>query len=590
MARSYEWYRLAVEHRADDVLPKAPGGEEPASAETAPAEVELTEKQCRLEVIGGDEELKSRREMGTIAPETVLVRRDWETHSINVAPAAQRVSWKVPSHETDACKVGWDKLKQMVKADALPEDAWIAWGPFRYRKAELPQVLLSVDEAREKAGRAKAWVQRFLAADFPSTDVCRRVDEARDAAESVRIQVEELVAVSQPEEPPPAEPPPRKSARRFLVGLASALALLGILGVLGIVALQFQGDQEARTRLGEVQAALVRLGERDGRAAATGLDEGQARAAVDRLVKAGDSTIAASQSLLEEAESREKQFRDLQAEVRGALARFADEQARQAVRYGDGIAEQGTRLSSVQTAVDSLRAALDELRRETRQLEGRVDRVADSLQVPPDESLRPVLLVVDLGERMGAYGYPAVRRALLESVEAALRKSPRRPIGVVASRGSQNVPLLSPDVHYLVPDLDDFRKELTAARPRVGEPCDRLVAIQGALDLVAPRGGRWRIVYVTCNPLRPAEPSPQAWSQARGLAAELGAEVWVVHLLQGDDGPSGELLRLATASGGQYVSILSSDEPGDLPEGYQAESRLVRLLHQSLDLSVSHVP
>ena len=254
-----------------------------------------------------------------------------------------------------------------------------------------------------------------------------------------------------------------------------------------------------------------------------------------------------------------------------------------------------------QTAKDlkDVQGQIAENRRQVRLAEGQLERLSASLQVPPDERLAAVLVMIDSGQRMRQYDYPAVRQAVFETVEAALRQTPRRKIGVAANRGDRLATLLAPDVHFRVPDLELFRKELAEHQAAAGEESVRSVGVQSALDLMVPRGGKWRLVYVTCTPLRHADPEPEKWRRFAEISQKYAVEVWAIHLLKTDEEPSQDLLNLATATGGQYVALCvkgpdagtaqpssSATERGTTPTG-TAESlsqRLSQLLCQPLDL------
>ncbi len=148
--------------------------------------------------------------------------------------------------------------------------------------------------------------------------------------------------------------------------------------------------------------------------------------------------------------------------------------------------------------------------------------------------------------------------------------------------------LMIPDRHFLVPDLNTFRERLGEMRPQVGEEADWLVSLRNAIDLLATRGKNWRLVYVTCNPLRVPEARTQAWSELARLVVQFEVEVWILHLVKRGDIISQELSQLATLSGGEYLALLSSDKAEDLPGGYQTEQRLTVAMHRSLDLSLTH--
>ena len=241
------------------------------------------------------------------------------------------------------------------------------------------------------------------------------------------------------------------------------------------------------------------------------------------------------------------------------------------------------------------------IRRDAKQAEGHMARLSASIQVPPDDRLTAVLLLFDSGQRMSEYEFPAVRQAVFQAVEAALRQTPRRKIGVAANRGDRVATLLTPDVHYLVPDLEDFRKELAAHQAAAGEESNRLAGVQGALNLLAPRGGRWRLVYVTCTPLRRDDPQREKWQHVVELSRKFGIEFWAVHLLNKGDEASPDLVDLAAESGGQYVGLavktapasdaaggaLKVDKDASAAGGGQPASfrqRLLQLLFQALDL------
>ncbi len=254
-----------------------------------------------------------------------------------------------------------------------------------------------------------------------------------------------------------------------------------------------------------------------------------------------------------------------------------------------------------QTAKDlkDVQSQIAEFRRDARLAQGHLERLSASVQVPPDDRLTPVLVMIDSGERMREYDNPAVRQAVLQTVAASLRQTPRRKIGVAANRGDRITVLLAPDVHFLVPDLEVFRKELADHQAAVGEESIRLVGVQSALDLVVPRGGKWRLVYVTCTPLRHADPEPEKWRRAAELSRKYAVEVWAIHLLKTGEEPSLDLLNLATDTGGQYVGLCvrgadattdrsnsSAKTKETIPRGTaeSVQQRLSQLLCQPLDL------
>jgi hypothetical protein len=254
-----------------------------------------------------------------------------------------------------------------------------------------------------------------------------------------------------------------------------------------------------------------------------------------------------------------------------------------------------------QTAKDlkDVQSQIAETLHEMRLAEGRLERLSAIIQVPADDRLAAVLVMIDSGQKMREYDYPVVRRAVFQAVEASLRQTPGRKIGVVANRGDHLATLLVPDVHFLVPDLEAFRKEMADQQAAVGEESIRSVGVQSALDLVVPRGGKWRLVYVTCSPLRHADPEPEKWRRFAELSRKYAVEVWAIHLLKTGEEPTQDLLNLATETGGQYVGLsvrgadappapsISSARNKEMMPTVTAESfqqRLCQLLCQPLDL------
>jgi hypothetical protein len=324
----------------------------------------------------------------------------------------------------------------------------------------------------------------------------------------------------------------------------------------------------------------------------------------------GKSTAAVKPQIDELTTSLKSQIRELAtstATARGDDAKQRREQLVQVLKAMQSLTESLEKINgegkqrweqSVKDLKD-LQSQIAEFRRDGRLMQGHLERLAAAVQVPPDERLASVLLMIDSGQRMSEYDFPAVRQAVFQVVEASLRQTPRRKIGVAANRGDRITVPLAPDVHFLVPDLDVFRKEFADHQAAAGEESVRLTGIQSALDLVVPRGDKWRLVYVTCTSLRHTEPEPEKWRRVAELSMKYAVQVWVIHLLKTGEEPSLELLNLATETGGQYVGLCvrsaeattdrknsSTNTKETLPHGTaeSVQQRLSQLLCQPLDL------
>ncbi len=242
----------------------------------------------------------------------------------------------------------------------------------------------------------------------------------------------------------------------------------------------------------------------------------------------------------------------------------------------ESVASLAAGLAGLQKAHAS---GLDQIHGRLAQMEGRVDRLTAALALPPEESLPSVLFLVDLGERMADYDYGSVQQALARVISAAVRQTPTRKVGLLGNRGDQTRSLLRLDAHPGAADLAELQKRFEENKPTPGEGAGWRVGLEGGVNLLAPRDGRHRLVYVTCKPLRDPGMKPGDWDTLAQHAKEYNIEIWVIQLLRAGDEPEAGLARLATDGGGQYLAI-GSGKAGSTGPG----RRLVMAMSQTLDL------
>lgn len=564
----------------------------------------------RLEKIGRRKDVKTKVQEGDLSLESILVGLT-DNDEYVLCLAADLHNWILTGNDPEPNRLKIRDLEgttDEVWGDQMLEAVGTEYG---YEGPCIQEFLERVAEARSEADRSKRNVSRLLRdhkkkaaqesqSSHESGEPAQRdeatVAEQQESETDVGVLVpvdEDWETLLSDAEPPATAPQPaqragparepqqipnleRRGERRSPLVIVVIVFLFGatVVGMAALTVMFLLGDKNHKTVLDEVAQIRNEL---------SGL-QGTANRLEEEIQRTGspqqDSGVPMT-GLKSQIDKIQNQVTSLQIEVRQAMENRSQDDAARAAKWEKSIAEQ---VETMQGSVSQLKKGWTGLQKSTEELGGRVGRVADALEVPPDEDLSSVLFLVDLGERMSAYGYPAVQQALLLAVENSLRKSPGRKIGVVANRGNRLFQLLTPDVHFVVPDLETFRQQLTKMRPDVGEESDWLEGIQGAVDLLASRGDAWRLVYVTHSPLREPEPNMEQWSRAGGLIAKYGIELWVVQLVRQDDVPSKDLVRLTTVSGGKYVALAAGDKPDDLPQGYAYPDRLASALQQSLDL------
>ena len=565
----------------------------------------------RLERIGCQNEVKIEVQEERLSMESILVGLKGGDRCV-LRLAADSYDWVLTGSDPDPKSV---KIKELGTTDETWDDLLLETvdkeygyeGPciqeFLERLAQTRNVARSFKDdlprlLRDHKKKAAQESQSSHESGEPAQGDGATVAEQQESETDVGVLVpvdDEWEAIASEFEPPATAPQlaqragsarepqqipnlERREERRFpVVTIVVIIFLFGatVVSMAALTVMFLLGDKNHKTVLDEVAQIRSELSGLQG--TANRLEE----EAIKRTGSPQQDSGVQMTGLKNQVDKVQNQVTSLQIEVRQAMENRSQDDAARAAKWEKSIAEQ---VKTMQGSVSQLTTGLAGLRKSAEELGGRVGRVADALEVPPDEDLSSVLFLVDLGERMSAYGYPAVQQALLLAVENSLRKSPGRKIGVVANRGNRLFQLLTPDVHFVVPDLETFRQQFTQMRPDVGEESDWLEGIQGAVDLLASRGDAWRLVYVTHSPLREPESNSEQWSEAGGLIAKYGIELWVVQLVRRDDAPSKDLVRLTTVSGGKYVAIPAGDKPDDLPRGYAYQDRLASALQQSLGL------
>jgi len=220
-------------------------------------------------------------------------------------------------------------------------------------------------------------------------------------------------------------------------------------------------------------------------------------------------------------------------------------------------------LKSEPTAV---RTRLDSLENRLRQfeegfltraagLDGRLEQLANGLHVPAENELVPVCFVLDGGQRMNEYSYDAVRGALTQALQSAIRHTPTRPVGLLFNRGEQPQKLIPLQRHPLV-DLARFFAIVNSAVATPGEDSSWTRGLDAGLETPSGKTSPvLRVVLVTCAP-KLARPEPEnLWKDLKRKADQNRAEIWVVQLLHADEAPVAPLATLALSTGGQYLTL-----------------------------------
>jgi DNA repair exonuclease SbcCD ATPase subunit len=265
-------------------------------------------------------------------------------------------------------------------------------------------------------------------------------------------------------------------------------------------------------------------------------------------------------------------------QVQAPLKKVQEAQTRQGTRLDELQGEQGKqggRLAELQTTQ----------KKQTERLEGLEQilvRLRDAMQLPPDEQLAQVLFVLDGGQRMAEYRHADIRAALLEAVDAAVRQTPRRELGLFSSHGKDLASHLKMERHY-AGDVAALRQRSEDMNPVRTEDTNWQAACERSLNLLSTREGRVRrLVYLTCNP---QAPTPLASADLAALALKHHVEVWVVQLVKDEkDAPSRELSHLAAETGGQFTTLYSGPEGEGGRKRALARRRLSAVLYQALDL------
>lgn len=409
---------------------------------------------------------------------------------------------------------------------------------------------------------------------------------------SVRTEADD----SQAERPPP--PPPVGGSNRLKTALQACsrgvVPLIVVCGFAAIVWLQWAGQRETAGRLSRMDSTLdqlrrapggdlgqsqdgqpIRLDELDERLATV-------RKEIDALRQADVKGSEKLQGRLTELDRRlgqtEKSLGEVVGQSQSKIAALLDAKSRDADQRQVVLQKES---EAKWTALDGQLAALA---RKTAELQAHLDRLSATLQVPPDGQLSPVLIVIDTGQQLAEYGYRDVYQALAEAVRHGLRSTPRRPLGLLANRGAQTKILLVLEAHFAAADWAPFRQVLDQNTPTPGEESDRLVGLQGALDLLAGKQLPCRLVHVTYNPLRESSGLAAKQQELLGQLKKMRAELWSVQLLRAGEVEQPELVQLAVQTGGQHVAILAGRDADRLPAGYSTRSRLIGVLCQSLDL------
>lgn len=235
---------------------------------------------------------------------------------------------------------------------------------------------------------------------------------------------------------------------------------------------------------------------------------------------------------------------------------------------------------------EALEALKQQYVQRLQEMEKQWSRVEQAMQLPTADQLPEILFVLEASTRMSDYQFEKVRGILLAAVLQSIQQTPLRPLGLLAARGKQLVPLLPLEKHHFW-DLLELRKNYEQTAPAPGEDTSWQTACNtGIQRLVTTRGKRRRLVYITCNPLTPAALNSAELAQT---AVRFQVEVWIVQLLKSNtDQPSRELSYLAARTGGQYAALFASRTQGE-PEVIQRSlANLGTLLARALDLR--HVP
>ena len=332
---------------------------------------------------------------------------------------------------------------------------------------------------------------------------------------------------------------------------------------LGLLGIQFDGRGRPGKQPETPELDLIRSLQEDIKQLKARLDE--STAAVNRSLE------ELSQSLDEKAIGQAADLNSLQPMIDSLNA------ARKELSQAEN-----DRFDRLENEIGRIASELSGLRASLKQSEVQVDPAAARLDVPADEDLCDVVFLVDTGQQMAQHGYQSVYQALFEVVDRSIRQTLKRKIGMLSNRGDRISTLLTLDVHQ-APDSDQLRNRLDQNRPTPGEDAQWIVGIQSAVDVLATRPGRWRVVYVTCNPLRNKETPPETWEEVIRQCRQFDAEVWVTQLLDKAELQQSVLVQLATQTGGQYAAVPSAPAAAD-PSTNGAATRLRWLWQLALDL------
>lgn len=512
------------------------------------------------------------------------------------APVGQLFKWRIQG-DTSVKGVMFKEMKYGFSRD--PQQVWECLGilGMQYSGKELAAQI----EAIENAGQ--------LAKSLPAPPAVNAVQNA--LSDSQENEFGNLADVEQDDPfssvPPPAPPPAvSKMADSSSAGVdyrapkATVFRLDALSKVIGLVvgggavfgmllylcwssSRQLQNGRDITDALDELEQRVIAKARNPAPVAAVpSIDTEEIRrlrAALDDFSNGKGAGAMASlkapvppqQGLSEDLKQQMQRVQEVGQKVQG-LSSDIVAASKEARTHSEGLTE---RMQAISSQVGQLEHGLVSTA-------GNLDRIASFLQVPTDDHLCSVLFMFDTGQRMNEYGYPAVRQAVSQAVEACLRQTPRRKIGVAVNRGEHATPLLAPNVHFLVPDLETFRRDLLEQQAAVGEESSRTAGLQDALDLIVPRGGKWRMVYLTCNPLRSPNPEPEKWQHIGELCRKYGLELWAVHLLKPGEEACAELVRVAADSGGQYTGVNLRTSEADRSS---AVNRLYAVLCQPLDLA-----
>ncbi len=539
--------------------------------------------------VGDETEFLKSIASGDVAPENFVVVRHTDSEQCErVFQAAKYKEWELRIDGQDTQKKAFKDLHDLLRNYQPLDKVEIIWTAShrRYSGQEIADLFAGIEAQKEECAG-------FI------NEVKRERENSPAAEKNVRIAPAEAVGEASVAgktstgQPTPGLLTPSTSqasrdqrsacdktqaaAHRLSRYESFVLIITPMLVTLlagGVIAVQYMHQRQSQSQFAVLQKqfsqadAAQTANEDLGKTLRSGM--GELQAMFHEMKQDIVELTKSSQSLARDAESQHKSVADLQSLAEQTLGGLT---ANQKTQLGELRAEL-THWKDISTRVEQQLGLID----------GQLLRVADSLQLPREDALQPTLLLVDIGERMQAFNYPAVQQAVLQTVEASLRQTPRRKLGVAASRGDRQLLLLPPEVHFLEPDFAAFRKAFVEHKPAAGERTSRLATLQGALDVLASRSTSYRLLYITCSPQGPAEPTPEAWGKITDQFQKYKLELWVAHLVKPGDAPDAELFALATASGGQYATIRFGDSTSaGIPESPSAR-RLTAFSLLALDL------